>query len=190
LPGLASNHYPPDVCLLSSLDYRREPPVPHSVPLLKCYLDRCFSKAMWMIVPRLLLKFRLRFSRSGVATEILFSKQLPGKTSAASPRILDSGFSKVGCGSRVECGRDAEWSLGKLFSHIPILHNSATLGMFLVYSSPWLLLLSPLKSQYKCHFLKIFLATQFNGSHYLSVNCLHCLPNSSHNCTYVFAYLL
>jgi hypothetical protein len=28
LPPLASNHHPPDLCLLSSWDYRRAPPVP------------------------------------------------------------------------------------------------------------------------------------------------------------------
>jgi hypothetical protein len=28
LPRLASNHNPPDVCLLSSGDYRHEPPAP------------------------------------------------------------------------------------------------------------------------------------------------------------------
>jgi hypothetical protein len=28
LPGLASNHSPPDLCLLSSWDYRGEPLVP------------------------------------------------------------------------------------------------------------------------------------------------------------------
>jgi hypothetical protein len=33
LPRLASKHYPPDLCLLSSWDYRRQPPTPGS-PLL------------------------------------------------------------------------------------------------------------------------------------------------------------
>jgi hypothetical protein len=28
LPGLASNFDPPDLCLLSGKDYKREPPVP------------------------------------------------------------------------------------------------------------------------------------------------------------------
>jgi hypothetical protein len=28
LPGLALNHDPPDLCLLNSYEYRREPPVP------------------------------------------------------------------------------------------------------------------------------------------------------------------
>jgi hypothetical protein len=28
LPGLALNCHPPDLCLLSSKDYRHEPPVP------------------------------------------------------------------------------------------------------------------------------------------------------------------
>jgi hypothetical protein len=31
LPRLASNHDPPDLCLLSSLDYRCEPPAPSSI---------------------------------------------------------------------------------------------------------------------------------------------------------------
>jgi hypothetical protein len=33
LPGLASNYEPPDFCLLSSWDYRHEPPVPGYIVL-------------------------------------------------------------------------------------------------------------------------------------------------------------
>jgi hypothetical protein len=35
LPGLALNHDPPDLCLLSSWDYGREPPAPgNGIPLI------------------------------------------------------------------------------------------------------------------------------------------------------------
>jgi hypothetical protein len=34
LPGLALNHDPPDLCVLSSWDYRREPLQPASVTVL------------------------------------------------------------------------------------------------------------------------------------------------------------
>jgi hypothetical protein len=38
LPGLASNHDPPDLCLLSSQDYRREPLVPGHVLIFSYYI--------------------------------------------------------------------------------------------------------------------------------------------------------
>jgi hypothetical protein len=45
LPGLASNHNPPDLCLLSSWDYRREPLAPSFICLHRCLETRCHDVA-------------------------------------------------------------------------------------------------------------------------------------------------
>jgi hypothetical protein len=47
LPGLASNHDPPDLCLQSSQDYRREPLVPG---FTRIFLNECYMRIYYQII--------------------------------------------------------------------------------------------------------------------------------------------
>jgi hypothetical protein len=82
LSGLASNHDPPNLCLSSSLDYKRKPPIPGHLSLYHKHPVKFFCFCEWA---KWMLFTPVNGSRSTLSLCLVAPSLAPGRTALGQP---------------------------------------------------------------------------------------------------------